>query len=44
MENNKKITSSKEVNKKSETFLHLKNELLKSHLNELDTLVDEIVQ
>ena len=43
MENNKKITSSKEVNKKSETFLHLKNELLKSHQNELDTLVDEII-
>jgi len=44
MENKKTITSSKEVNKKSETFLSLKNELLKSHQKELDTLVDEIIK
>jgi len=44
MENKKKLTSSKEVNKKSETFLSLKNELLKSHPKELDTLVDEVIK
>ena len=38
-----KITSSKEVNKKSETLLHVKNERVKSHQNELDTMVDEII-